>query len=248
MSDDGLTTDEAALVFRRAAELDESSRSGPPRGTGLTAADVEQVAREVGLSPQNVRRALAELKAGTLTRPVPVRRGALGPPAVVVTRMISLPSGTVDAAVDRFLRKQLFHVARHLGDRKLWTPRQGVGPSMARALDFSHRLVLTQASQITTVVAAEPGDEAVCVNIEAHLTNVRRGFRALAASGAVLGVGAAAGLVAATGDPTALVAVPAGAGLAGGTYAAARAGYRSAAGRLEAALERFLDTLEHGPF
>lgn len=242
--DEGITNDDAALVFRRAAELDAQARPGA--APALTPAAIEQIAAEAGLSTASVRRAMAELRAGTLTAPPAAGRGALGPATVVVERMVAMTAVEATAAVDRYLRRQLFAVQRHFGERKLWEPRTGVGPTLSRSLDFNRRLVLTSVSHISVAVAAEPGGRSTCVRFEASLTGVRRGFRALTAGGMVLGAGTVVAAVVLTGDATAVASVPAGAAVAGGTYAAARTGYRSAAGRIETALERFLDTLEHG--
>lgn len=242
--DEGITNDDAALVFRRAAELDAQARPGA--APALTPAAIEQIAAEAGLSTASVRRAIAELRAGTLTAPPAAGRGALGPALVVVERMVAMPAADATAAVDHYLRRQLFAVQRHFGERKLWEPRTGVGPALSRSLDFNRRLVLTSVSLMTATVAAEPGSRSSCIRFEAALTGVRRGFRILTAGGMVLGAGTIAGAVVLTGDVTALASIPAGAAVAGGTYAAARSGYRSAAARIETALERFLDTLEHG--
>lgn len=65
MSTDGdrrFTDREVALVLRKASELEESSGAGG--GAGLSMAELEQIAVEVGISPDLVRKAVADLDAG----------------------------------------------------------------------------------------------------------------------------------------------------------------------------------------
>lgn len=59
--------EEVALILRRAAELQEA-QSGA--ADGMTLADLEEVAREAGLDPALVRRAAADLEAGSGARGV----------------------------------------------------------------------------------------------------------------------------------------------------------------------------------
>jgi hypothetical protein len=73
VSRDEISTDEAAAVFRRAAELDLRSSAAPGRALDLAA--LEQAGLEAGLSRDAIRQAVAEVKAGTLSqlrgRPAP---------------------------------------------------------------------------------------------------------------------------------------------------------------------------------
>src|SRR5437763_13338546 len=67
-----LDEDQIALVIRRASELDGQVLAGQ---AGLDLVLLEQAAVEAGLSRQSVRRAVAELRAGTLALdPGPGRR------------------------------------------------------------------------------------------------------------------------------------------------------------------------------
>ena len=53
------TDDEVALILRRAAEL--GGETGPSRSEGLSLAEIQPVAREVGIDPATVARAAAAL-------------------------------------------------------------------------------------------------------------------------------------------------------------------------------------------
>ena len=55
------TDDEVALILRRAAEF--GGETGPPRSEGLSLAEIQQVAREVGIDPATVARAASALSA-----------------------------------------------------------------------------------------------------------------------------------------------------------------------------------------
>jgi hypothetical protein len=56
-----------ALVLKKASELEEVEGTGS--GGGLTLNDLEQIASEVGISPDLVKKAVAELDARTLANP-----------------------------------------------------------------------------------------------------------------------------------------------------------------------------------
>jgi hypothetical protein len=72
MSDERLYGDEdASSVLRRAAELQHGSSAPVPVGEGLSAMDLEQVAREAGIDPVYVRRAIAESRAAAATERSP---------------------------------------------------------------------------------------------------------------------------------------------------------------------------------
>ena len=72
------TDQEVALVLRKAAEIDEAEGSEPK---GLSIADLRQIAREVGLSPGAIDRAVAALdKRRAPPRSCGARRSCAAPP------------------------------------------------------------------------------------------------------------------------------------------------------------------------
>ncbi len=238
MTDDDLTSDEAAAVFRRAAELDLRHSSTP--GRGLDFAALEQAGVEAGLSRDSIRQALAEIKAGALEQTVRQHDA-------VITR--TLRGSDLEHEIERFMRQQRLRVARRFGDRTVWEPETGLGASLAKSLDFNRRIVLREITQLTTCVVPVPGSPGLShVRLELDLMRVRRGWYTIPIVTAVVSAGSVALLPVAGVDllPAIAVGVP-GAGVAtGGAYVAARAGYRGSLRRSVNGIERFLDRLEHG--
>lgn len=71
------TDREVALVLKRASEMEEKREVTPGGGAGLTLAQLEEIARDVGLDPELVARAARELDTRGRARAA----GLLGPPA-----------------------------------------------------------------------------------------------------------------------------------------------------------------------
>jgi len=71
------TDREVALVLRRATEIDESSGPVADPGAGLSLEDLKEIAREVGISPVAIERAVA-----SLDRPERLSSRLAGAPAV----------------------------------------------------------------------------------------------------------------------------------------------------------------------
>jgi hypothetical protein len=124
---DRVSPDEAAVVFRRAAELDSA---GTGLGEGLTAADLEDVGREVGLSPASVRAALAEVRSGAHTREVPSPRwGTISGSCVVRGDTASAVN-----VIDDVAQHNLLTTRTRSGDTWVWSRHSGIGAAVSRAL------------------------------------------------------------------------------------------------------------------
>ena len=242
-----LSQEEVALVLRRAAELDRDASCRP--GTGLDLAALEQVATEAGITPQSVRRALAELRAGVLDQPAIGRRRWLGAPALVLCRTVRGPGAAVALQLHRFLARELFELRRDLGERTLWVPRRGLEARMRRTIDrgVQRRLILREVQHVELSVVDEPGSggERVLVRLEIDVRAMRRtqgrvSGAAAAAGGGVAAVGAGvAGL-----DPVLFVTTAAGAGIVAGGHRVAAAFYRNRVGDIESGVAGVLDRLE----
>jgi len=95
-----VTAEEAAVVFKRAAELEAAGVRG--EGTGeLDARALEDIGREVGLSPASVRVAVSELRNGLLDPAPAVTWGT-----VSSGRAVGGSSADVVAALDDEARRQ----------------------------------------------------------------------------------------------------------------------------------------------
>jgi hypothetical protein len=233
MTDD-VSSDEAAAVYRRAAEIDQGTSAVPGRGLDLAA--LEQAGVEAGLSRDAIRQALAEVKAGTLE---PVARTD-----AVVTR--TLHGKHVDDEVEKFMRQQRFRVARRLGDRTVWEQDRSFSATVVKTLDFNRRIVLREITSLTTAVVPVPGTDKSHVRFELNLGRVRWGWYSMPMAAGGLGLGAVVTLAVAGIEPGAIIAAPGALAVAGGAYAGARAGFRGSLRRSVNGIERFLDRLEHG--
>jgi len=247
---DRLDEEQIALVIRRATELDGQSLAGQ---SGLDLDLLEQAAVEAGLSRASVRRAVAELRAGTLalgSGPSAQRRRArLGPSTVTVTRGVPGPAASVDYILRRFLEKELFHLRRDFGAHSSWTRRQDVGARVRISYDKSvhRRLRLRDAERVDIASVEEPGseDRLVVVKRTVDVRPLRRVHRVALGKGAVVGAGAAAAGLALLTTPEALVVMPvAAASCVAAGHVVGSSRYRSLVDEIETALEGFLDGVE----
>jgi hypothetical protein len=168
-----LTSDEVALVLRRAAEIEAAEDATAP-GLAYDPAAVEEAAREVGLSPAAVRQAVAELRVGVLPAP-PADEGrsrsrgrVLASRRVSDQRLVDRPPGVALATIDRFMRTQMFELRRRAGDRSLYRHRADLIAGLRRRLDFAGVIKLEGLTMVDVVVT--PTDERTLVRVEAELT------------------------------------------------------------------------------
>jgi hypothetical protein len=207
-----LTRDEVARVLHRAAELDAAA-DGLDGADHYDPAAIEQAAEEVGLSPASVRQAVAELRVGALPPEVPTggrSTRAVGSRLVTQQRLVARSPEVVHAAVDRFLRSQMFELRRRSGDRSVFRPRSDLVASLRRGLDFAGVIKLDGIRTVSLV--ASPADERTLVRVEAELSSSRANVMAGAAgtgAGVTLLMGIAGALAAEPG--VVIAAVPAGA-------------------------------------
>jgi hypothetical protein len=243
---DRLDEDQIALVIRRASELDGQSPPGQP---GLDLVLLEEAAVEAGLSRESVRRAVAELRAGTL-KPVDDagRRSRLGPTVVTVGRCVPGPVAAVDDILRRFLRHEQFQLRRDFGASSSWVRRQDVPARVRVSLDkgLHRRLILREADAVEIAVVDEPGGRGmVMVKLAADVRSLRRAHRMAVGRGTGLGMAAGAVGAVVLNMPEALVVVPAAvASGAGAGHLIGSNRYRSTVEELATALEGFLDGVE----
>ncbi|HVF31625.1 MAG TPA: hypothetical protein VM933_01200 [Acidimicrobiales bacterium] len=237
-----LTEEQAALVFRRAAELESSSTSDD--GGGFDVATLERIGAEAGLSPAAIRRAVDELRTGRLDAGVsraPVPRRA------VVERLVPVPPDVASERLERFLRSQVMRVCRRRGPLTVWEPSHGLGANLVRGIDILDRMRLSRVDGVELLV--ERSGDGAAVRVVLDLARIHRSARTGTIAGGVVGAGGivagVAGLV--LGAPEALLAVPASAGTGAGAYFGARSTYAKHVRRAIEAVELVLDELEHPP-
>lgn len=238
-----LSSDEVALVLRRAAELDAADDRDA--ADGYEPAAVEEAAREVGLSPTAVRQAVAELRVGALPAEPAARsrRGrALSSRTVCEQRLVAATPEVVLATVDRFMRTQMLELRRRSGDRSLYRPRSDLVASLRRTLDFGGAIKLEGLRTVDVVVTE--ADDRTLVRVEAELASSRANA---VAGGAAVGsvVAVTTGLVGAVlAEPVLVVgAVPAGAVLGGSGVRVAGARWRRRRDDVAEVLASLLDRL-----
>lgn len=237
-------------VLARAAELQAASGEPPEE---LTETQVVELAREVGLSPANIRQAIAEERTRVAVPTAPGQLGGVyGPMMVTSSRTVRGRPGDLLASIDRWMqREECLQVRRRFEERMTWEPRRDLVGSIRRGFNLGGRgYALSRADSVgATVVSVDEGR--ALVRLDAELAATRR--RAIGASGASAGLGVASGaaivgVAVATGG-AALIAGAIGAATLG---IGALAGYgfsraqRGLATRVQLALDQLLDRLEHG--
>jgi hypothetical protein len=249
-----LSPDEVQRVLRRAAEIEQRER--PERSLAaagqMTRADVTQIAEEVGIAPDAVRYALAELDAGVLAKAPPARGWAdrvLGSADVVATRSVRGPVDQMRHVVEQYFASQLMQIKRNLGERgMIWEPAADLWSRLRRAFDLGRHLVVPAGSELETQVLVDPADpERALVRLVLRLADARERRVTQAAAGVVAGVAAGiAGVVMLHTVPLEVMSGVVGAGAAAGSVFGVRARHHRDLARAETALQRFLDMLEHG--
>jgi hypothetical protein len=244
-SDETLSRREADEVLRRAVELHQ--RESTASGEALAVADVRRLASEIGIPPETVERALVQVRQEALARPSEppgVVDRVFGPARVVAARTVPGPPHEVTAAIDAWLRAELFRIERNLGETIVWENPESLMLRARRLFDVGGRMRLGVARRVT--VRTEPsGTGLVHVRLEADL-EPRRTSRV---RGAVIGLGTWTTLgtaiaIAVSTIPVALVPLVAGTAIGASFAASSRRNYLRDATATHVALERFLDYLE----
>lgn len=242
--------EDAARIFRRAAEL-ERHAGRRPSADGLGDTELIEIGREVGLSPEAIRRAIGEFRAGSLpTDDDRERRSVLGPRTVTVERTVARPPERVHRDLHAWLGDQLFTPVRDTGAWSAWLRRDDVGAKVRRAFQ-SRTTALRDVSRLEISLVGDPDEAATHVRIEAGARQVRTGLTVAASGGTVAGLGGGltAGALTAVVGPDVLAAVPVlgGAGVAAGSWWAARASWRRTRRSVGLVLEGLLDHLAGAP-
>lgn len=235
------------MILRRTAELER--KGGGADDAGLSPAELEKVASELGLSGPALQRAMAESKAGLLAgdEPQGVVERVFGPASVVAARHVPGVPDDLRGTISGFLEAQGFQVKRHHGDRTVWERAPGIWSSVRRAF-HGGAFRLPRDVELEVAVNVVPGGpHPTFVSLKADTSRVR-GRHVGGATAALLG-GAAVAAVGAVllPIPVELATWAGGALAAGGGVLGSRASYKTERTNLAHLLERFLDLLEHEP-
>jgi hypothetical protein len=239
--------DRASLerVLARASELQALQAGSGETPDEFTEEQLLELGKEVGLSPQHLRQALAEERTRSIVPDDETGLAAtlFGPSRVRADRTVPGRAEDVLGSIDVWMqRTELLIVKRYHSDRIVWEPRRDFLVGIKRALKVGGRdYALSQAFEASaTVVQVDEGR--VHVGLDADFrTSRRRSAEQMAATTVVAAAGSGAlmlmGVMAAVAF-TPLVVIPA-AGLAG-----ARALQARVITRAQLALEQLLDRLE----
>jgi hypothetical protein len=194
---DRLSSDEVALVLRRAADL-EAQAEGRTVDDGFDPAAVEEAALEVGLSPTAVRQALAELHTGALASDRTRHLTVGGPSTVTAARLVPTRIDVVHATAERFLRKQTFELRRRHDEVAIYRLRRDMVANLRRKLDFTGAIQLDGVRSVTLTVSPAGSVASAAgrcmVRLEAELSPAR-GRVAVASTGMGIGAAGFTGLV-----------------------------------------------------
>ena len=173
------SVDRAALerVLARAAELQSTSNDPGDVAGDMTEAQILDLGKEVGLSPQHLRQALAEERTRVALPPNDLRVGTVLfgiASGVRASRVIAGVPDKMLPGIDAWMqREEGLRVKRQLGDRIVWEPRSDFFGNLTRALNFGGRgYALTRAFEVAATVAAVDDTRAV-VTLEANLSSHR---------------------------------------------------------------------------
>lgn len=236
--------DRAALerVLARAAEL----HAGTGEGTDLLSDEqILELGREVGISPESVRQALAEERSRIV---IPAEDSTVarmfGPALVSATRVVEGTPADVLSALDVWMqREECLQVKRRFPERMVWEARRDLVGNIKRGFNIGGRGYALSRAQDVAATVAGVAPARTLVRLDADLSNVRA--TRLRGGTATAGIGAAgAGIMFVLGVMAPVAAVPMAIG-AGAGYIVARS-HRSLVTRAQLAVEQVLDRLEHG--
>ena len=231
-------------VLGRAAEL--QAGSGEPEET-LTEEQILELGKEVGLSPQHLRQALAEERTRVVVPEDDGGIGArlLGGARVGASRTVSGRPPEILDAIDAWMqREECLQVKRRFPDRVVWDARRDLLGAARRFFNVGGRgYALSRAHEVAATAVAVNGARTL-VRLDADLVPYRRSLARQSAGVSVLGA-ASTGVLVALHVMTAVAIAPAVVVAAGAWYAARGINGRIASAA-QLALEQLLDRLERG--
>jgi hypothetical protein len=180
-----VTPEQAAVVFRRAAELQTSGVTGEVAAV-LDETALEEIGREVGLSPASIQAALAELRSDVvLSAPAPTWG------TVVRSRTVHADRSAVLNVLDDQARQNLLVIAHRAGDTTVWSPHPGPAAALVRGLRGRRRYPLLALKELRATVS-DTDTSLVRVCLEGSLRFPLTSLSARSQTISVLGIGTGA--------------------------------------------------------
>jgi hypothetical protein len=240
-----VTRGQLERVLARAAQLQGLSADASDHSDALTEAQVEDLGKEVGLSAQSIRQALAEERARVVAVPDDdgLATTLIGQSRVGSQRVVRGTPARVLDTLDRWMqRDELLRVVRQRHDLRVWEPGRGLMDSLRRAFGGRDYALFRANEIIATVVPVD--DASSLVRLEADFGQLRRSMINQAVVGTGFGTAATgAAIVMNVMLPVAVLPVV---GLTALSYIGARRRQRHAIERGLLAIESVLDRLERG--
>jgi hypothetical protein len=235
-----ITSQELEAVIRRAVEL----QAGPDADDGVSEGEVIRVGQELGLAPELVRRAIADVR-GKPVHEQGLAATLTGPSIARAVRTIRRPAAPLGMFLEQYLVDCEFMVVqRRFPDRTRYARGSGVAASVGRASRKMQSKYGTLDVATMDVGVSVIDDDTSLVELSVDLSTPRTTALSV---GSVGGVGGGVGVAAVVfgahlAAPLMLLALP----VAGAGMLMARTIYRSVHTRAQDQLEAFLDRLEHG--
>ena len=234
-----LDRNQVERILARAAEL---QGSGADQEGKLSVAELEALAKEVGLDTVNLRQALAEERTRISVDEQPgFLNTVYGVADISASRLVTgSPQPVLRALDDWMIRQEGLIQQRAFGDRIVWETRSDL-VGVIRRLASGRGYALARTTHVAATVV-EIDEKRSLVRMDAHLGGHRRNLAgqtvaltgAAAIGGGVLALMSFA--VAAVVAPPIIVAPVA--------YFASRSAHRHAVSRAQLAMEQILDRLE----
>jgi hypothetical protein len=239
--------DRSALerVLARAAELQTTESAGDASGM-LSEAEIIELGKEAGMSPEYLRQAIAEERTRSAA---PVDSGLastiIGPSFVRASRIVTgKPQELLDAIDGWMQRQESLQIKRRVAERIVWEPRGDLVAGIQRALNIRGRgYPLARAAEVAATTTPVDANRTL-VALDASLTGHRE--KMVIQTAAVSGIGVAAtavGVVLAVAVPVAVIPAVI---IPGPVLWLSRRMHASAVARGQLALEQLLDHLERG--
>jgi hypothetical protein len=241
----GTALSRAALerVLARAAQLQASSGDTDDAGA-MTEEQLVELGKEVGLSGELLRQALAEERSRTL---VPVESGWLagltGVAAVTAARTVPGSPAAVLGALDAWMqRSEALQVKRRFADQLVWEARRDLFSVIRRTIPiWSRGFELAPANDVSAIVAAVgPNKAHARIVADFSVTRSRRATTGTALAFAMLLITAPLIVI---GVSPVLAAIPAALAAMLALFVTRRQ-YRQLVSRAQVSLEQALDRLE----
>jgi hypothetical protein len=230
-------------VLARAAQLQAASGEGDETGA-MTEEQLVELGKEVGLSGELLRQALAEERSRTL---LPAESGWLasftGVSAVTAARTVPGTPAAVLGAIDAWMqRSEALQVKRRFADQLVWEARRDIFSVIRRTIPIWGRgFELIPANDVSAIVAAV-GPNRAHARIVADFS-VARSQRATSGAALAFAMLLMTAPLIAIGVSPALAAIPAALAAMLALFITRRQ-YRQLVSRAQVSLEQALDRLE----